>query len=527
LTSQHSDLSSGRTRAPELDHEHDEPAAPDPVGADPEKTAASASKMMIKQDQDLVDWEGPDDPENPLNLSTLRKWTILMVLGSATLCVTCASSMVASTYDGMMQEFNVSHEVATLALSLFIAGLGMGPLVLAPLSEFYGRSPVYLIGYFIFSCFGFLVAFGNFPGILVGRFIQGFAGSAFLSVAGGSVSDLWAGNRVGRPMAVYSACPFLGPVLGPVMAAFINQSLDWRWTWYISTAWSFAELALIVVFVPETFAPKILKKKASRFRKQTGNHNLKSKKEIEESQMGISKTRFVLNSTGRPFEILLKEPMAFLLCLWCALLLGILYAFFSAFPIIFGAKGFNEGQIGLSFLGMGLGIIIATVLNATYFSHLYGKTAARLGRKPPPEEHLKKGMVAAVLGPVSLFWFAWTSQPSVHWAIPVVASIPFGVAFTFAFTASFTYKVDAYRPYAASAMGANSFLRSSFAAAFPLFTNQMYRKLGVTWAGTLIAFLLLAMTPFPFLFFKYGERLRRKSRFTDTPLVSQDTEKPR
>jgi hypothetical protein len=92
LTSQHSDLSSGRTRAPELELEHDEPAAPGPVGVDPEKTGASASStMMIKQDQDIVDWQGPDDPENPLKLSTLRKWTILMVLGSATLCVTCAS----------------------------------------------------------------------------------------------------------------------------------------------------------------------------------------------------------------------------------------------------------------------------------------------------------------------------------------------------------------------------------------------------------------------------------------------------
>lgn len=90
---------------------------------------------------------------------------------------------------------------------------------------------------------------------------------------------------------------------------------------------------------------------------------------------------------------------------------------------------------------MGLGIVAATVLNATYFPRLYAKNAAKLGHKPPPEEHLRKGMVAAVIGPVSLFWFAWTSQPSVHWAIPVVASIPFGIAFTFAFTASFTYKV--------------------------------------------------------------------------------------
>lgn len=115
--------------------------------------------------------------------------------------------------------------------------------------------------------------------------------------------------------------------------------------------------------------------------------------------------------------------MAFALCLWCALLLGILYAFFSSYPIIFGRKGFNEGEIGLAFLPMGLGIIIATIMNATYWTRKYAETAKRLGRKPPPEEHLKKAMVAALIGPMSLFWFAWTSQPSVHWSSPLVSLI--------------------------------------------------------------------------------------------------------
>lgn len=240
-------------------------------------------------------------------------------------------------------------------------------------------------------------------------------------------------------MAIYSACPFTGPVLGPIMASFINQALHWRWTWYISTIWSFVELVLVIVFVPETYAPALLKKKAKRLRKETGKDQLRSRREIEEKRMGMSKTKHVIMSIGRPFgegvlhfsthsltktsqvtEILIKEPMAFALCLWCALLLGILYAFFSSYPIIFARKGFDEGEIGLAFLPMGVGIGIATVLNATYWTRSYTATSQRLGRKPPPEEHLKKAMVAAVMGPISLFWFAWSSQPRIHWAVPLV-----------------------------------------------------------------------------------------------------------
>lgn len=103
-------------------------------------------------------------------------------------------------------------------------------------------------------------------------------------------------------MAIYSACPFLGPVLGPLLASYINQSLHWRWTWYISTIWNFAELALIILLAPETYAPRMLKDKAKKLRKETGNMNLKSAAEIKEQEMGMSKAMYVFKSTARPFR---------------------------------------------------------------------------------------------------------------------------------------------------------------------------------------------------------------------------------
>lgn len=90
---------------------------------------------------------------------------------------------------------------------------------------------------------------------LVGRFLSGVAGAAFLSVAGGSVSDLFRGKALSTPMAVFSASPFFGPVLGPVIAGFINQHTSWRWTWYVQIIWASVELALLVFVVPETYAP--------------------------------------------------------------------------------------------------------------------------------------------------------------------------------------------------------------------------------------------------------------------------------
>lgn len=66
----------------------------------------------------LVNWDGDNDPSNPINFTETKKWIIMITIGSATLACTCASSMVASTYEGMMEDFHISREVATLSLTL-------------------------------------------------------------------------------------------------------------------------------------------------------------------------------------------------------------------------------------------------------------------------------------------------------------------------------------------------------------------------------------------------------------------------
>ncbi|KAG8773057.1 hypothetical protein FRC16_005489 [Serendipita sp. 398] len=171
--------------------------------------------------------------------------------------------------------------------------------------------------------------------------------------------------------------------------------------------------------------------------------------------------------------------MALVLNIWTSLLLGILYMFFSAFPIVFTAHGFNLEQKGLTFIGIGVGIIIATAVNPL-FSHQVARRAERRNAElppaertpPPPEDHLLKGLYGAVICPLALFWFAFTTYPSVHWVVPIIASVPFGFGMVLAYSSTFTFLVDAYRPYAASALAANSFMRSALAGAFPLFTVQ-------------------------------------------------------
>jgi len=396
------------------------------------------------------------------------------------------------------------------SLSLFVIGLGIGPLLVGPLSETFGRNIVYRVSYGLFFAFTFPVAFAPNAAVhLVFRFVTGFMGSAFLSVAGGSVSDMFADTSVANPMAVYTISPFIGPVLGPLLSGFINQNLHWRWTYRIQLVWLFTELLCLIIFVPETYVPVLLKWKAARLRKLTGNPLYLAPLDRQNKSLLSS----IITSCCTPFKLLMFDRMALLLDTWTALLLGILYLTFQAYPIIFEkGHGFSVELTGLSFVGIGLGMFLS-LATQPFWNRLFAREAAKHGGRAPPEVRLIMGQVGGVLVPAGLIWLAFTTYPHVHWVAPIIASIPFGSGVYFVFTSTFTYLVTAYRPIAASAMASNSATRSVFAAAFPLFAGPMYKRLGTVGATSLLAGLTAVMMPLPFVFYKIGPKLRAKSRF--------------
>jgi len=95
----------------------------------------------------LVQFDGDTDPDSPRNRTTARKWFIVVILAGSAMCVTCASALYTSTYLQLERDFHISREVATLGLTTFVCGLGLGPMFLSPLSEFYGRRIIYLVAF--------------------------------------------------------------------------------------------------------------------------------------------------------------------------------------------------------------------------------------------------------------------------------------------------------------------------------------------------------------------------------------------
>ncbi|CAK7262814.1 hypothetical protein SEPCBS119000_000176 [Sporothrix epigloea] len=477
----------------------------------------SGPVLPLAKDPFEVSWNGGDaDPMCPRSFATARKWLIVLITCLGCSCVTCASSIYTSSYPGMTAEFGCSDLVATIGLSTFVLGIALG-LAWSPLSELYGRRPIFLYSFIVFILW--LVASAvaqNIQTMLIARFFQGLAGSAYLSVAGGTVGDLFPRESMQAPMALFSLAPFIGPSVGPLVGGFVNSYLNWRWTHYVLLIWAFCQLVAVFFFVPETYHPVLLRNKARQLRKETGDDRYYAA--LERNKDSVAAT--VGRALKRPCELLVRELMILALTLYSAVLLGLLYLFFGAFPLVFeGNHGFNQWQSGLSFLGLLVGLTISACFAPVWDyirRRLMAKRQREQGLDAPasePEDRLPPAMIGAFLVPAGIFMFGWTSSPSVHWIVPIIGSAIFAMGMQFAFTGIFTYFVETYTMYAASVLAANALVRCSFAAAFPLFGVQMYHKLGDAWASSLLAFLTVAMLPFPFLFFKYGKQIRSRSKF--------------
>ncbi|KAL1963682.1 hypothetical protein VTN77DRAFT_7886 [Rasamsonia byssochlamydoides] len=464
------------------------------------------------EDPYRVEWIR-DDPRNPLLMPSWMKWMITLLQAFSFLSITFASSALSAANPQIQAVFGASTELVVADTSLFVLAFAIGPALWAPLSELYGRQALYFITYGMTTLFaGAAIASKNIGTLLVLRFFSGAFGASSISNAGGVVSDMYSSRERGLATIAFIGAPFLGPSLGPIACDFLAVSKGWKWVEGLIAIFNGVSFILGVCLIPETYAPVLLQRRAAKLSKMTGKV-YKSQLEVES---GHKTAAAVFNKTMvRPWALLFREPIVLLLSVYMAIIYGTMYMEFAAFPVVFNdARHWQQSTSGLSFLGVMIGQILGCVYS-TLDDKRYKRLVDRIERsRVTPEARLVPSMVGAVTLPVGLFWFAWTNYPSIHWMACQLGTVLFGFSHVSIFLSVVNYLVDAYTLYAASALAGNAVIRALFGAAFPLFTTPMYDALGIHWASSIPAFLALACLPFPWIFYKFGPRIRRHCRYS-------------
>lgn len=475
----------------------------------------SSEKPHVNE-QGQIDFS-PDDIENPHNWSASRRWYVTFASVMLVVNATFASSSPSGCFPSIAEEFGVSEEAAGLTITLFLLGYCAGPLVFAPLSEFYGRRWVFYSTFIAYVAFNFLCAFApNFGSLLVGRFLTGTFVSAPLSNAPGVLADLWGPVERGNAMAAFSCMVWVGPALGPVVAGFLQLTKDWRWSFYV-LLWLAGGTAIIMFTIPETFGPAILRNRARRIRRAQIPGYEKIKAPVEDSDRTLLDSYRV--ALTRPWVILF-DPISFLVAVYMSIVYTLLYMLFSIYPIVFQERrGWNAGVGELPLIGTAVGAFIGAGV-VMVDSKSKAKKVAK-GEELTPEDRLPLAMIGGVGFAVTMFWFAWTAEfNSIHWIVPTLAGVFLATSLMLIFVGFLNYLVDTYLMYAASAIAANTVARSACGAAAPLFTTYMFDALGIGGGGSLIGGVATVLAIIPFAFYKFGERIRRRSKFAPTKETS-------
>ncbi|KAH9907171.1 major facilitator superfamily domain-containing protein [Xylariomycetidae sp. FL2044] len=423
------------------------------------------------------------------------------------------TTLYSNAIAGMAGEFGTTEDAARWGAAGFLVAYAFGCELWAPWSEEFGRRWVLQASLSLVGIFGIVAALApNLETVLVARVLGG------LATAGGSVTlavitDLYDPKDHGYQYAVlfivFSSVG--GSIIGPIIGGFVESQYSWRVCMWIQVIFGFAVQALHLAFVRETRSTVIMNRVAKRLRETTRvrvwGPGETSGKRISWAEVG--------SIWLRPFKMFVTEPIVLSLSLLSGFSDALIFMMVQSFGLVYAQWGFDSVALGLAFIPIGLGYIIAY---ASFFPAI--KRNIREREAKPQDEHAQYEarlwwlLYTVPLLPLGLFVFAFTAaycQPPIHWIGSMFATAMIGIANMAIYQATIDYVLRAYGPYAASATGGNGWSRDFLAGVLTPVAIPMYRNLGIFNATMVLFALSVVFCGAVYAVYWYGPVLRRKS----------------
>ena len=381
----------------------------------------------------------------------------------------------------------------------------------------YGRTQPLFAGYILFCLCQIPCALANrVEIILAARFFAALFGASTLAITGGMYADFLNPVERGVSTGVFSIGVFSGPGLGPIFGTLIVESLGWRWIAWFVLMFSAVFGIICYICTPETYKP-VLERRQAR------------KMGLECDARTFQLRVFAEQYLTRPVLLIFFEPIVsislyvrycnsvnmiklLIFTIYMSLVYGILYLTLTLYPYAFATRrDLTSTTATLPFLFILLGIVVACGIIVLHSVHI-GKGQIS-GRPLRPEDRLPPVVLGSILLPAGIFWFAFTSTKDYHWLLQASSGVPIGCGIILVFMLSNLYLIEVYLANVNSALAINIFVRSTIAAAFPLLSKAMFRRLHVDGTGKMLGSMTLLLAAFPVLMIFHGPRIRCWSRY--------------
>lgn len=519
---------------------------------------------------------------SPFKWAPARKSVILVLSCISTLLTAYTSGAYSPPTTAIANDFHAKRVVILAGITTFCIGFGFAPMALAPLSEVWGRFPIFICAGLVFAVFQALSSvMPNATGLLIVRFFTGCGGSVFSAVVGGVIADIWAKEERNTPMALFSGSVLLGSGVGPLVSAAImsnikDDTLAWKWTFWHQVIADTVLLLSIILFFTESRASVLLTQKARKINKwyekleQAGIYGVWIQASQFESSLptptspssssergsddiprtpvqGLVKRRIrwvvkedeqrpplatlVSISVRRPFHMLFTEPVVFCFSLWAAFSWGILYLSFAVVPFLYGSDLDLSSRVYIAMMAASAFATVAGIALDQLMKHPQWKPTGHHSNSKfwafmrkhfpvdSPEARLYFPCMTAMLLPAGLYAAFMVPEKWSQYAQAI------GIGFAFwgiysVYLATFNYLADTYSIYASSALAAQSLCRNLLGGIFPVIATPMFKNLGLKGAGGILAGIATVLTAIPWVLLFFGPKIRAKSKFAIVSIVS-------
>ncbi|CCE33127.1 related to multidrug resistant protein [Claviceps purpurea 20.1] len=486
--------------------------------ADANATGAPLEKLGTYDKYEITE----DDCYSELgySFSNWKKWYILTVIFWVQVSMNFNTSLYSNAIPGMTEEFHVSDQAARCGAMIFLVLYAFGCELWAPWSEEFGRWPVLQASLFLVNVWQLPVALApNFTSVMVGRALGGLS-SAGGSVTLGMIADMWESDTQQYAVAYVVFSSVGGSVLGPIIGGFTEQYLDWRWSiWIQLILGGFVQLVHFWT-VPETRTTIMMNRIAKKRREDT-NQNIWGPDELVSFRDRFS-AKEVLVTWVRPFRMFLTEPIVLVLSLLSGFSDALIFMFIQSFGLVYNGKwGFTPVQVGLSFISIGVGYLIAWLMFIPAIRRNIKERAAKPhDERAQYESRLWFLLYLAPCLPIGLIGFAWTiSGPPIHWIGSMIFVAIVGIANYAIYMATIDYMICAYGPYSASATGGNGWARDFLAGVLTVPAVPFFENIGkssgrnLEYASTILFCISFVLVIAVYVIYWKGPQLRARSPF--------------
>ncbi|KAF7187131.1 putative efflux pump mfs2 [Pseudocercospora fuligena] len=426
-------------------------------------SSANVPNAPKLDDPFLVTFETPFDPTNPKDWSRAKKWTVTDVLSATGFNRIMVSTIMAPAITTIAAELNMSSAESVMALSIYLLATAFGPLVIGPLSEVWGRKPILHASNIWFLIWNIVCGFAKTKGTLIAaRFLAGFGASAIYALAGGVLGDVWKPEERGKSLSIYVLIPLLGAAVGPIIGGFMAERTTWRWMFWSTSIFQAVMIVASFLAFHETYAPLILKRKAAKLRKETGDQRYVTAAERLQGDAPLHISRIVGRCLARPLRLLAFHPIVQYLAFLSAFYYGILYIVLSTFSDLWVKQYHERIDIsGLHYITLALGEILGSQVTGPSMDRTFKYLRNRANGEERPEWHVPMMLPGALLGPIGLLWYGWAAQARAHWAVVDLGALLFAFGGQIAGMPIQAYIIDSYPEYASSATAASQFSEKS------------------------------------------------------------------